>query len=813
MRVVCSPVIVLALGTAPLLVACLFADDTPEDATLFCDDDADCPEGRGCNVAAHVCAAPGTVSDVQAPGLVTASLAPPFASAGATVELRVEASEPLASAVIALAPGVLDPGFVSTLDDEHALFSFVVASDTPEGALAVDAVTLQDAAGNARIVPIALSMRIDRTPPALVRVRALGAGPDGIASDLAPYQEVRVDVDVDEPIASLDARFATSLDTPVACTPRADASLGFSCVLTATAALADGDNTVVVEAHDRAGNGTSASTSVGVDTAAPSVVPGSVSALVLDADGDLASVLVPGGALRVQLAVDEPLAAPPEVTLTVGASVLPLVATLGTSPDVNLVEAALDDALLTSAGDGALAITLRDALGHERTQPIALPAPFAAGIPVVATTPSVCEHPVAFACPDVDGDGALGTDADCVPPADADIDCDDDDPTAFPGAADLPGDGRDNDCLGDGDSPIDESAWVFASCVFGDDPACRATDDDGRAGTRDDPHIALPWALARGKDEGRGVIFDGRVYFPPQQNVLQVRVPLVGGVSRELGWQRVDVVDQVPQTYVANLYDAELLASAPIADLAFEDGFVTVAPGQSAVRLKDARGLRLAARARLIASTVGFLGVDDGATDVFVAGGIAHVLTAGLLSRVVATRTRALDSFESFSGSVLTLVNTDGALRVQTGSQLRGFFVRASTDTRDTAVFINDGALTLVDSVLAVRAGATLLDVCPSSQCAGLSRWSLHGVRIEAEPGAVPLSTYGEAQPTSWEDVTSCAALACEQTSAVEKITPGDTPTVQGVEPFSRGAPPSAVIDIDGDCRPASDGAWPLGPG
>ena len=53
--------------------------------------------------------------------------------------------------------------------------------------------------------------------------------------------------------------------------------------------------------------------------------------------------------------------------------------------------------------------------------------------------------------------GRAGNSAACT----AMTDCDDTNPTVHPRAPELPGDGLDNDCSGNGDAAVDETVGVF----------------------------------------------------------------------------------------------------------------------------------------------------------------------------------------------------------------------------------------------------------------------------------------------------------------------------------------------------------------
>jgi MYXO-CTERM domain-containing protein len=96
--------------------------------------------------------------------------------------------------------------------------------------------------------------------------------------------------------------------------------------------------------------------------------------------------------------------------------------------------------------------------------------------------PLFSDHPELGICPppctDVDGDGAC-----------ADVDCDDQDVTSFPGAEELCDDGRDNDCDGDIDA-LDDACGEDdpdAGVDGGSDADLDADTDAGTDATTDVP--------------------------------------------------------------------------------------------------------------------------------------------------------------------------------------------------------------------------------------------------------------------------------------------------------------------------------------
>ncbi len=95
-------------------------------------------------------------------------------------------------------------------------------------------------------------------------------------------------------------------------------------------------------------------------------------------------------------------------------------------------------------------------------EPNVRPDPFNPGVPdaslyepmITPDSPTftACTPPAPTGCTDADGDSfGVGCPA---------ADCDDTDPTVFPGAPDLPGDGVDQDCAGD-DPALDDSRGIF----------------------------------------------------------------------------------------------------------------------------------------------------------------------------------------------------------------------------------------------------------------------------------------------------------------------------------------------------------------
>jgi hypothetical protein len=128
-------------------------------------------------------------------------------------------------------------------------------------------------------------------------------------------------------------------------------------------------------------------------------------------------------------------------------------------------------------------------------------------------------------CTDYDGDG-YGDGCDLGP------DCDDTDPTIHPGAPDIPGDGIDNDCGGDGDAVLSDDSGVFLA-----DPAwigfgCPTASDDN-PGTMDQPVASIEKAVELAGFDHRIIASEG--FFLPTQTVNAYR-GIYGGYDCTDGW-------------------------------------------------------------------------------------------------------------------------------------------------------------------------------------------------------------------------------------------------------------------------------------
>lgn len=782
-----------------------FFDPDSSDGVILCNADSECAPRR-CDRNAHVCTDLADDADITPPRVVGIDISPRDVRDGDTVTVTVTADEAVAGGSLIFAGDAPDLGFVAEVggvDGDVVTFSAVVGA-AADGVFFVDRVSLTDVAG---IVGTSVvtdpGFRVDRTAPTVLNLRAAPVG--ALAADIAGLDGVVVSFTASEPLARAEAQFADRLPGFVDCTAIAGSALGFTCALQVTAAVGDGAANIVVVGEDLAGNvGEPTVTVLNVDTRPPGVLPGSARALLFDNDRDLVGFLVPGGSVQVSFNIDEePVAEFVRLHLPGGAVVdLDVTVNATADPGVFQVDATTSSIALTNSGLASVQVQLADDLGHTTDVELAFNAPLAAGIPVVAVVPSSCANPAPGRCPDVDGDGAVGIDDDCILQSDERADCDDADRTSFRGGLEVPDDGRDNDCL-NGEVILDQSAArtnaVFVECPRDDDDCVDGV--GGGDGTAASPYRKLRQAEAEAAAQGAFLVANGRFQAerpPGTFPEVRLRVPVIGGFERRDGvWSRVALTQTgfVGGRYVFDVGGADINFDAPD---------VVLKPGATAVRFTDA-GLLAGSRTRVIDSggNLNAFNVDDSAVDdlIVVGGSWGNVRSFGGFDSV---RVRHADvffaecagDFEIVGGQIERL-RSFGTTHIFTSVLRGGLFA---------TIEHNAGQLTLVDTVLR---GDRLYSPC--TDCGEPLAFSLVGTSTLSVGGDVPIELDGSAvdlTPAQW---LGCSFLGCVDVEASEVRADNEAIAITGVDPFAHGASAAAVADRNGDCVARGDGSFVVG--
>lgn len=440
---------------ALLSSGCGFSDQPPDGAILLCGVDDDCPEGRRCDLPTHVCVAPGTTA-----ALTSAAFEPAITNGG-VVRLVVRADKPLDPATpprIDFVGGgsALGLALEATEGTEQRLL--VAVDEAAEGLYTVARVALTSIHGAPSIVDVVgVSLVVDRTPPIVRNARITNPPEGGAFADVAPLDVIEARFLPSEPVTA--AALIVGAGRSEDCSRDPDGTGEMVCHLAIAEGVADGLQGAAIEATDEAGNQTSVELDpIVVDTAPPRIVPDSAVLTITEA-GRSVTTASPTADIRLDLLVSEDLGADPTVSFDVEGVRLPLEQL---TRNGRRYAFHFQPPAPVPPGTWRLVASLVDRFGHGADVDVELASPFGGGVPF-ANAAGLCPPAPGQSCVDFDGDGHSSVFS-C---ADGD-DPQDDEPSAFPGAPELPGDGLDNNGVA-GEVVIDESSGVFVDSEAGDD--------------------------------------------------------------------------------------------------------------------------------------------------------------------------------------------------------------------------------------------------------------------------------------------------------------------------------------------------------
>jgi hypothetical protein len=649
------------------------------------------------------------------------------------------------------------------------------------------------------------TLTVDRTSPVLTEVQLESSGP---LSDLdaAP---LRVTARVDDPAAIVTINVGALVDNPCTVTDAGDVACELS-LLDAGDRLADGDNTVTLVATDAAGNASDdAKLVVAIDVAPPGVIDAATTLALSAPGGAPQAVATAGTRIAGTFFVTEPLATAPTaeqlaVAIVVGEGVEVALAPVVTGARVDASAVVAGD---VPAGTYAMRVTLTDVVGHTTTLPLPLLAPFAAGVPFGPVTGSLCPAPGAIdACVDADGDGFFA-----AGPCASGDDCNDVDPSVFPNAPEIPGDEVANDCGPGADAPVDETTGVFVDCAGA----------PGGTGDRDSPFEDIRAAMEAfvSNDRPRMLYVSDA---PCTIDDVSLDASFVGGFdaatwTRAAGARTPLALDPGPTIQLvgngvfvgADLPTLELASNGRQLIKDVDVGIFTVHGEALAMRMR-AQQIAAAddASTRLVEVTVAdfdgpsfirsegdlFLHRVSSGRIIMARASAALVATSSAIEHDGANEVEALDCLGPCTLVHTTIARTAGA------SSAPLVFLHNGANALRACSLVDTGSQWLVE----VSAGATvtLTDNAFARRLPQLAPLANFGGTPGA-PGPVTVDTVAELEGASAPELTDAVGNA--EVPAIpfdDDVHPSAQWTGHDrVAPGALADAPSALVDLDGECR------------
>ena len=505
----------------------------------------------------------------------------------------------------------------------------------------------------------------------------------------------------------------------------------------------------------------------------PVVLDGSVQFAVLPtAYAEVASALsvTAGSEVRMTLSASRDLAS---ATLTFAGPQTIVVAGRVAGSQASF---ALVVARTLAPGSYSASVRLLDLAGRARELTLPLPAPGFVVEERVASPCALLDSLGSPVCSDIDADGRAGNSAACT----AMPDCDDTNPTVHPRAPELPGDGLDNDCSGNGDAAVDETVGVFL-----DKGGLAGT----RTGTKRRPFRRLSEAVALAHATGRMVFAATGTYsgsgIPPT-----IPVTVIGGFDRR-SWTRPAFARSLVSAATTLTVSGPLLAGLDIELVSGAELRVTASPVTALVDVGvtggSEREVKTAGEVRFVRVQIAGprLRVDAG-TLVVIHGELACIAqangTALQLNRT--TVSGALDSAGALSISrgfhQASITNDGGVLRV---------FSTTLRPAAGPAIDQRAGVVTLYNSVI-VSTGT------------GLAHTADTIVRAESDLFDVPcpIAMDGACTATTCAVGGNVCASASLEGAGDFHLGAGSPAVDRGMRYHPDKTPSSSAVDIDGHC-------------